>query len=146
MRQQGTTRHITDGPHVGKVRAQAVINRYASAPDVKSGFFSSPAARGWATTQRHENQVGLHRVLLAFLGEDDVRPFDRLHFAAEVEGDGGHRLAQLSCHVVIHEGQDLVHHFDDGHFTAQAGEQRGELHADDTATDDGQSFRHVGDG
>ena len=63
---------------------------------------------------------------------NDLRAEHELHAALGIVGpqEGGEFL--------VHAAQYLVHHLDDRHLHAQAVEERGELHADDSAADDGQ--------
>ena len=74
----------------------------------------------------------------------DGASVEGLDAAAQLEGHVLHGGAGLGGQVVVHEGQDLGGHLDDGHLGAEGGVQGSELDADDAAADDREAGRDLG--
>ena len=71
-----------------------------------------------------------------------------LHSSLHAERDATflHELTQALGNVAVHHGQTLFHELDDGYLAAKTVEHRGELHADNTCTNDAEPFgllRHL---
>ena len=143
VRQEGASGDVADGPHVGQVGAHRVVDDDA-AVDLEAGLFGAPAHRRGTAANGHEDHVGLDTQLLLALGVVDGASVEGLDAAAQLEGHFLHGGAGLGGQVVVHEGQDLRGHLDDGHLGAEGGVQGGELDADDAAADDREASRDLG--
>ena len=145
VRQEGASGDVADGPHVGQVGAHRIVDDDA-AVDLEAGLLGAPALRRGTAANRHEDNVGLDAELLLALGVVDGAPVEGFDAAAQLEGHVLHGGAGLGGQVVVHEGQDLGGHLDDGHLGAEGGVQGGELDADDAAADDGEAGGDLGQG
>ena len=143
VRQERASGDVADGPHVGQVGAHRVVDDDA-AVDLEAGFLGAPALRRGTAAHCHEDHVGLDAELLRALGVMNGAPVEGLDAAAQLEGHVLHGGAGLGGQVVVHEGQDLGGHLDDGHLGAEGGVQGGELDADDAAADDRETGRNLG--
>ena len=124
-----------------------VIDDDALGRDVEARFFGAPALDAGLAADGHEDEVGLHRGFASiFLSIEDRRAFDFFDLATEVEGDTLHAAAEDGRRFPVHEGHDLVEHFDNLDLRAEGGEEAGELDADDAAADDAEARGHFGDG
>ena len=93
------------------------------------------------TTCGHEDDISLNAFRMAlFILEKHFTVGNLLHGALHMEGDTLllHLLTQAFGNVAVEGGKALFQELDDCHFSAKATEHTGELHADDTSTNDAE--------
>src|SRR5581483_10206327 len=91
-------------------------------------------------------QLGLHGFALAEVdGQLRSVVVDLRALLAELERDAALRelLRELLRRVGVLGGDERVEHLDDRHLGAEAAEDRGELAADDAATENDETSRHA---
>ena len=131
MRQHLTTVHITNGIAFTIYNLIVIINGDGAIGCQGDASSLEVQALGISlTTCSHQNSVGIQVGHVLNSGLHLKRDASLLQ-----------QLTQTLGHIAVYHGQTLLQKFDDCNLRAKAIEDRGELHADNTSTNDAKALR-----